>query len=754
MLEFACRTIRVPINPDIVSRGLSYALAVALLLTPLAAFAQTKHNAPRPEIRTGIYKGQPVRFQVINGWAVVDGDIILGRADALEAGSGASRRARAHAVTIPPVTSSLWPKVGAVYQVPYVNDTANPVAEQAVKMFNATFPGVIQYVPRSSEPDYVEFNLTATSDGVCSSQSNVGRVGGAQQISGSVDPTVPACTLVIMHEMGHSVGLYHEQERSDSSMFVQIQWNNIPANQRSQYYPDKGAQSLGLYDIGSAMHYNYNTFSIDSTDASLISLPIGVPFKDGGGYSAGDIDAINRLYGAAPTQVTITSDPPGLQLTVDGQAVTTGTPAATFAWNMGSQHVLDVPNNLQTQTLNGNSYSFARWNDIPYGAVTQHTITITPGDGSSPAYPPASPMYTTYTAEFQLLVPAAITTGVSPANSGQVNVTPGPMAIQGGSYYYNLQPLQATATPAAGFAFYDWQYDGQTPAISGLNPKTVRPGISQNVVARFAQNPVTTILTSPSGLPVTVDGTQYYSPKNFAQDYDAAWTAGSSHTISVNSPLPSNVTDPDARLMFTGWSDGGAQSHNVTAGDPAVYVANFATQYQLTTGQSGMTDSSGNPCTAATITTNPASADGYYNGGAPVSVTVQPNAGWTFVGWQGAVTDSSNPAMLTMDVSKNLNAVLNTVNAPLTVTGLIPSTAALNGQAFTLTINGKGFTPSTLVCPASGANCVQTTYQSQYQIQAQITPDLLTTAGPLGLLISNSGDGQCNVTATTQVMVQ
>jgi hypothetical protein len=40
-------------------------------------------------------------------------------------------------------------------------------------------------------------------------------------------------------------------------------------------------------------------------------------------YSAGDKEAIERLYGAAPTKVTVTSNPVGLSVSVDGTPITT-----------------------------------------------------------------------------------------------------------------------------------------------------------------------------------------------------------------------------------------------------------------------------------------------------------------------------------------------------------------------------------------------------------------------------------------------
>jgi hypothetical protein len=218
------------------SRSIVTAGAV-LMMFALGTAAQT----PRPGMRTGTSHGNPVTFEVKNGWAVVEGDIILGRPEELQGTiAQTSSRSKPHALSMNPTPSRLWPKVGNVYQVPYTNDNGNTTAEQAVTLFNTTMQGVIQFVKRTNEPDYVQFNLDTTA---CSSQSNVGRVGGPQPISGSANGD---CVTVIMHEMGHACGFDHEQARLDRDTYVQIQWFNIDPGKRSQYDRDPGLVDVAL----------------------------------------------------------------------------------------------------------------------------------------------------------------------------------------------------------------------------------------------------------------------------------------------------------------------------------------------------------------------------------------------------------------------------------------------------------------------------------------------------------------------------
>jgi len=75
-----------------------------------------------------------------------------------------------------------------------------------------------------------------------------------------------------------------------------------------------------------------------------------------------------------------------------------------------------------------------------------------------------------------------------------------------------------------------------------------------------------TVATSPSGLNIVVDGVGVVAPQTYG------WIPGSMHTIAV----PAAQLLGNAPYTFTGWSDGGALSHNVTATASAVtYTAMF-----------------------------------------------------------------------------------------------------------------------------------------------------------------------------------
>jgi hypothetical protein len=149
--------------------------------------------------------------------------------------------------------------------------------------------------------------------------------------------------------------------------------------------------------------------------------------------------------------------------------------------------------------------------------------------------------------------------------------------------------------------------------------------------------PSITITTNPPLLSFAIDGQPYTSSQSFF------WPTGSSHTIATTSPQGSGRT----RYIFTGWSDGGAISHTIAApSSSTAYIANFTTQYQLTTAAS--------PTSGGIIIANPASADGFYDRGASVQLTATANANYSYLGWSGDLIGTINPQIVVMSAPKTV----------------------------------------------------------------------------------------------------
>ena len=408
----------------------------------------------------------------------------------------------------------------------------------AITQFNSTFSN-IQFVARTTQTDYVNFYFDPN-DNNAQCEANLGRAGGEQHVGGAGGSFNPCLAPTIMHEMGHTVGLYHEHARPDRNTYLSVNYNNVIKGSISNFdQVHDNAQQATLFDYASLMEYPAFSFTRNGNPV-IETIPAGIPLSNPNGYSAADIDGIQRLYSQAPTAITVTSNPPGLQVIVDGVTVTT--PQVYSNWTLNSTHTLAIPTGVQSLPGfidNGPEpttfyYTYGRWND---STVASHTITVLPGNGA-PTAPVTSPAVTTYSANFIQLVPYSAT--VFPAGTGTVVPSPAPQSYPGSGlvFYVARQQATLTATPNSGqnfYAFINAPY--YLPGGVSANPKTFYvpdSGLTVNTTVLFSPNPVYTVNVAPnsfsSNLAIHADGGFYYAPQNFSAFYDSGWTPGSTHT--------------------------------------------------------------------------------------------------------------------------------------------------------------------------------------------------------------------------------
>jgi uncharacterized repeat protein (TIGR02543 family) len=262
------------------------------------------------------------------------------------------------------------------------------------------------------------------------------------------------------------------------------------------------------------------------------------------------------------------------------------------------------------------------------------------------------------------------------------------------------------------------------------------------------------ITTDPAGLQVIVDGIPYSTPTDFE------WEIGSFHSLSVLSPQEAT---PGVRYVFASWNDGGGQSHTVSAPPSTeTYVASFEIEYRLvgsmnppsggTLTPSGVSwyregegvtvlavpkpgytfsgwagDITGgtnpynlvmtspksvtaqftqnqyvlnvsvSPAGSGVVSRSPEKATYVY--GETVTLTAQPALGYSFSGWSGDGSGTSNPLTVTIDGPKSVTAqftqnqyVLNVSVSP-TGSGVVsrsPEKATyVYGETVTLTAQPK-----------------------------------------------------------------
>lgn len=242
---------------------------------------------------------QHLRVSEVDGMAVFQGDMVLGDWEEVTRGYRGAVNMGAR-----------WPSTRIPYQISDdVHDMCSPTTTvegaecrtdeiaDAIETWETQTP--FRFEPKtSSDTAYirfdVDFNTPLFGDKSMKRDCNaeVGYDGGRVEIN------VGRCsTGNVRHEIGHALGWWHEQSRSDRDEWLFVDTSAIKPGD-AHIFNKHGSTNIGPLDTNSMMMYGSCAFAVDCSTAPTITRLDGVAYSANRRWlSGGDMSDMYRMYG-------------------------------------------------------------------------------------------------------------------------------------------------------------------------------------------------------------------------------------------------------------------------------------------------------------------------------------------------------------------------------------------------------------------------------------------------------------------------
>jgi len=201
-----------------------------------------------------------------------------------------------------------WPKAIIPYRIQsgYTQTQLNTIYQGMQMWMRKTCIKFVPYGSNEARSTGHNHYIEIFSGGGCYSSV------GYNHRSHKVSLAARGCTLpgIVAHELGHTIGLHHEQCRPDRDNYLKIFLSNVPSNMRHNFNKVRGTDTFGMpYDYCSLMHYGAtafggHSFTIVPKDLDYLAV-IGRSHNRAADLTYTDVTIVNKMYGcninAAPT---------------------------------------------------------------------------------------------------------------------------------------------------------------------------------------------------------------------------------------------------------------------------------------------------------------------------------------------------------------------------------------------------------------------------------------------------------------------